>query len=106
MQYILTSKNVQLPSSGLIRTYSTAVIDYRGEYLFAGTTAGEVCIFNIPNCIFKAAIPVCNNGVLSLTMQDQFIFVGSGDGRFKKLRGAETKWSLESEIQLEGALNG
>ena len=47
-----------MPSTGLIRTYTQAVIDSRGEYIYVGTTAGEVAIYSIVNQVFKAAIPV------------------------------------------------
>ncbi|KRW99659.1 WD40-repeat-containing domain [Pseudocohnilembus persalinus] len=106
MQYQLTSSTCQLPSSGLIRTYSTAIIDPRGEFIYCGTTAGELCIYNIPNQVFKAAIPISTNGVLSLTLINDTLIVGSGDGKIKKLQGQETKWSVEAEVQLDGALNG
>ena len=60
MQYNLKSYPCQLPASGLIRNYTTSFIDAKAEYLFTGTTGGEIVIFNIPNRIFKAAIPVYN----------------------------------------------
>ncbi|EAS05346.1 zinc carboxypeptidase family protein, putative (macronuclear) [Tetrahymena thermophila SB210] len=104
MQYTLKSTNCQLPSSGLIRTYTKAIVDSNSNYIFVGTTAGEVCVYSINNQIFKAAIPVSNNGVLSIALFQDILFVGSGDGRLKKLRGSETKWSLESEVQLDGAI--
>mmetsp|Transcript_22821 Transcript_22821/g.19831 ORF Transcript_22821/g.19831 Transcript_22821/m.19831 type:complete len:119 (-) Transcript_22821:1149-1505(-) len=87
MQYALKGSSIQLPSSGLVRTYTCAQIDVKGEYLYAGTTGGEVCVFNLPNQIFKAALPVSSNGVYSVLLQNDAIFVGSGDGRIKKLRG-------------------
>lgn len=31
-------------------------------------------------------------------MDNNSIFIGSGDGRIKKLVGSDTKWSLEREI--------
>jgi hypothetical protein len=65
------------------------VIDATGDYLYVGTTAGEICIFSISNGggIFKAAIPVSNNGVLNMRMSGRSLFVGNGDGKVKKLVG-------------------
>jgi cilia- and flagella-associated protein 52 len=90
MQYSLKSTNCQLPSSGLIRTYHQALVDVYGNYIYVGTSAGEVCIYQIVNEVFKAALPISNNGVLSLAMcvHDNVLFVGSGDGKLKKLRGS------------------
>lgn len=58
MQYQLRSFPIQLPSSGLIRNYTVAFIDSSGDNFFVGTTGGEICIFNITNQVFKAAIQV------------------------------------------------
>lgn len=58
MQYTLKTSNFQLPSTGLVRNYTVAFIDNSGDFLYVGTTGGELCIFNITNNVFKAAIPV------------------------------------------------
>jgi len=79
-------------------------VDPSGSYIYVGTTAGEVCIYSIANMLFKAAIPVSNNGVLSLALCDDVLFVGSGDGKLKRLKGFETKWALEMEVPLNGAI--
>jgi len=55
-----------LPSSGLIRTYSAAAIDSDSSFIYIGTTTGEVCIYSISNLVFKAAVPISNNGVMAL----------------------------------------
>jgi hypothetical protein len=44
-----------------------------------------MCIFNIPNKIFKAAIPISANGALSFAVFGNNIFVGAGDGKIRKL---------------------
>lgn len=54
--------------------------------------------------LFKAAIPVSNNGVLSLALCGDVLFVGSGDGKLKRLKGFETKWALEMEVPLNGSI--
>jgi len=54
--------------------------------------------------LFKAAIPVSNNGVLSLALCGDVLFVGSGDGKLKRLKGSETKWALEMEVPLNGSI--
>lgn len=104
LQYQLKTSFVQLPSSGLIRNYTCAKIDPTGQYFYAGTTGGEVCIFNIPNKIFKATLPVSNNGVYSLAVLKDSLIIGSGDGRVKKLVGEQTKYVLDKEILLEGRI--
>ena len=47
-----------MPSSGLVRTYTKAHLNPKGDLIFLGTTSGEVCIFHLQTLVFKAAIPV------------------------------------------------
>jgi len=63
MQYSLKGSSVQLPSTGLVRNYTCSQVDAAGEYLFAGTTGGEICIFSLTNQIFKAALPVISKRI-------------------------------------------
>lgn len=46
-----------------------------------------MCIYSIATMVFKAAVPVSNNGVMSLALGGDTLFIGSGDGKLKKLRG-------------------
>lgn len=55
------------------------------DTLLLGTTGGEVCIFSVYNRNFRGAIPLSSNGVLSLAMVDDHVYVGGGDGKVKKL---------------------
>lgn len=36
-----------MPSAGLARNYTCSYVDDDGKYLFAGTSGGELCLFNI-----------------------------------------------------------
>lgn len=38
-------------------------------------------------------------------MSGRSLFVGSGDGKVKKLTGSDTRWNIEREICLEGRMN-
>lgn len=46
-------------------------------------------------------MPISSNGLLSIALVDNFIFVGGGDGKVKKLNIADGKWSLTHEAQLD-----
>jgi hypothetical protein len=68
----------------------------------AGTSGGEVCIFSIYSRIYRATMPLSSNGLLSIAILDQdTIFVGSGDGKVKKLNVASGKWTLTHEATLD-----
>lgn len=46
-------------------------------------------------------MPISSNGLLSIALVDDFIFVGGGDGKVKRMNIASGKWSLTHEAQLE-----
>ena len=58
MSYKLKSDVCSLPSSGLMRTYLTGIVDSTENYLYVTNTGGELCIFSLPTKVFKALLPV------------------------------------------------
>ena len=86
MQYQVKQEQCQLPASGLIRHYTCGQIDQNDENVYLGSSAGEICVFSLINRIFKAAIGVSTNWVLSIRVVDEStLIVGSGDGKLKRL---------------------
>lgn len=83
MQYFLKSAICQLPNTGLIRSYTFAKV--QGDMLLAGTTGGEICVFSIASAIYRASMPLTSNGILSGTLDKDFMYVGGGDGKVKKV---------------------
>ncbi len=69
-----------------------------------GTTGGEVCIFSVYSRIYRATMPISSNGLMALAMVDDYIFVGGGDGKVKKLNIASGKWTLTHEAQLDSKI--
>lgn len=72
--------------------------------LFLGTTGGEICLFSIGSQIYRATMPISSNGLLSMALCGDYIFVGSGDGKVKKLGIADGKWNLTHEAQLDSKI--
>ncbi len=68
-----------------------------GDSLLLGTTGGEVCIFSVYSRIYRATMPISSNGLLSIASMDEFVFLGGGDGKIKKLDVSQGKWSLTHE---------
>jgi WD40 repeat protein len=99
MQYYLKQGTCQLPNTGLNRTYTFSRAN--GDTLLLGTTGGEICIFSIYNRIYRATMPLSSNGLLCLTMVDDFLFVGGGDGKVKKLSISGGRWVMSHEAQLD-----
>ena len=89
MSYVLTPGVCQLPSSGLQRSYTCCIV--MRDMFLTGSASGELCIFSINNRVFRAALPIANNGIVSMVTDQKFLYVGSGDGRIKKLEGYDTQ---------------
>ena len=46
-------------------------------------------------------MPISSNGLMSIALVDDFIYVGGGDGKIKKMSIAGGKWNLTHEAQLD-----
>jgi hypothetical protein len=100
MQYAMKQGKCQLPSTGLVRQYTTSQI-YE-EFLYAGTMGGEICLFHLYTRLYKGAIPISSNGLMCFVIVDGFLYTGGGDGKLKKVNLQGGSWSLEKEVQLDG----
>lgn len=47
-------------------------------------------------------MPLSSNGLLSIALLDDKIFVGGGDGKVRKISTSGGKWNLSHEAQLDG----
>jgi WD40 repeat protein len=99
MQYYLTGSAVQLPNTGLVRTYTFSHCN--GDMLLTGTTTGEICIFSVFSSIYRASMPVSSNGIICGTVEGDSLYVGGGDGKLRKLSMSSGQWSLSHEAQLD-----
>jgi hypothetical protein len=69
----------------------------KGDTLLLGTTGGEVCIFSVYSKIYRATMPISGNGLMAMALIDDFVFVGGGDGKIKKLNIGGGRWVLSHE---------
>lgn len=100
MQYFLSESSCRLPSTGLVRNFTTSKIN--GDMLMAGTTAGEICLFSVYSQTYRATMPLSSSSVLSIALVGDSIFIGGGDGKVKKISTAGGRWNLTHEAQLDG----
>ena len=63
-----------------------------------------MCLFSLASQIYRATMPISSNGLLSVTIMGDFIYIGSGDGKLKKLSIADGKWNLTHEAQLDSKI--
>eukprot|EP00927_Polykrikos_kofoidii_P038705 TRINITY_DN33117_c0_g1_i1.p1 TRINITY_DN33117_c0_g1~~TRINITY_DN33117_c0_g1_i1.p1 ORF type:complete len:626 (-),score=90.66 TRINITY_DN33117_c0_g1_i1:168-2045(-) len=99
MGYALQSEAMQFPSSGLQRKHVCGLT--RGDFLLTGTSAGDMCVFSLRTKVFRAALPICNNGATCIAQSGDVVFVSGGDGRVKAVRGEDTHWDVLVENVLE-----
>ena len=95
MQYFLKSGTCQLPNTGLQRNYTFAAI--KGDMLLAGTTSGDICVFSVYSSIYRASMPLTSNGILCGALDGDFLYVGGGDGKVKKVALVNGQWTLTHE---------
>jgi len=100
MQYGMKQGKCQLPSTGLMRQYTTSQVNE--EFLYAGTMGGEICLFHLYTRLYKGSIPISSHGLMCFTIVDGILFTGGGDGKLKKVNIQSGSWALEKEVQLDG----
>ncbi|CEM05742.1 unnamed protein product [Vitrella brassicaformis CCMP3155] len=104
MNYRGDSQRAQLPSSGLQRRFLCALTS--PPFFLAGTTAGDLLIFNMDTSVFRAAIPVTANGVQAMCGQDGRVVLGGGDGSVKICEGRDAQWEEVKAMGVSGCVSG
>lgn len=77
-----------------------------GQNILCGATSGDLMIFNSESGLYRAAISLSANGVTAVSsIEDRCcVFAGGGDGKVKKVSGADANWKLFGEVALEGSV--
>ncbi|CAM9664210.1 unnamed protein product [Chrysoparadoxa australica] len=101
-QWHLSGDAMLIPSSGLNRDYHTSLI-YQ-DYLLCGSNIGDMVVFRLGSWVYRASVPVCGGGLLSLCADEgsESVFCGAGDGSVKKIVGNEMTWTMAAEVTLDG----
>jgi len=110
MQYSVAASKMAMPSSGLQRKYHSVGMHGGSKFLVAGSSAGELCVFNTETAVFRACIPVSCGGLLALqsshdeTRGQDVVYCGCGDGKLKLLAGQDLDWEMLAETALAGQI--
>mmetsp|Transcript_13532 Transcript_13532/g.33226 ORF Transcript_13532/g.33226 Transcript_13532/m.33226 type:complete len:634 (+) Transcript_13532:86-1987(+) len=100
MSYVLETVKFQLPPSGLHRKHVCGCI--ANDQLITGTQAGDLCVFNLTNRVFRCSLPIVNGGVSGITKMDETtVILTGGDGKVKRVKGSDTHWDMIVENILE-----
>jgi len=49
-------------------------------------------------------MPISSNGLLSMALVGEYCYVGSGDGKLKKIGLADGRWNMTHEAQLDSKI--
>ncbi|KAJ1486976.1 WD40-repeat-containing domain protein [Baffinella frigidus] len=102
MHFGLKTEKFRFPSSGLTRTYHDCCLSPTPGELLAGTSVGELVVFSADHLLYRASLPISTNGLLAIACAGQHVYIGSGDGKFKKMQGNDQYWTVVGEVQLTG----
>ena len=71
-----------MPTSGMARDYHCSGKMPGGDYIVAGTSVGDMLVYKQSAQVYRASIPVCSNGLLSMVVVQETgqVFCGGGDG--------------------------
>mmetsp|Transcript_22022 Transcript_22022/g.36892 ORF Transcript_22022/g.36892 Transcript_22022/m.36892 type:complete len:701 (+) Transcript_22022:67-2169(+) len=103
MQWTMKWTPYQVPVNGsLIRSFHCIDISKDGIFVYVGTTVGEVMVYRRDTLVFRACIPVCGNGLQDVvTLPDDTLLCGGGDGTLVIVEGRDMAWQVVSERRLE-----
>ena len=77
-----TLTEMKLNAGSTRRSYTALEFSKDREYLYAGSTSGDISIFLVKSQSLVASVPVCQNGVCSIARvpDGDALYVGGGDG--------------------------
>jgi len=103
--------NHMVQSSGKhTREYTCMAFSPDYEFLFAGTTTGDIAVILMKSRVIQTFVPVCTGGVMSLVYapsnsQQVRLLAGGGDGTVTLLAGpSATDIREERQVRLDGLL--
>lgn len=129
VQWTMSGAPCTLPCTGVNREYICATVTKDGDYLLAGTSVGDMCVFKLSARIFRASIPICSGGLRSMISMimpiyssreennnssrssdsagrktTNVVICGGGDGSVKKIVGSDLRWELIAETGVGKAV--
>ena len=130
VQWTMSGSPCTLPCTGVKREYICATVTKDGDYLLAGTSVGDMCVFKLSARVFRASIPICSAGLRSMVSMIMPIYsssreensllsrssestgkktvnvviCGGGDGSVKKIVGSDLRWELIAETRVGKAV--
>jgi len=95
-------------ASPIVRDYVCLSFSLNNEaYLYAGTTSGDFCVFQVKNKLLIFSQQVCAKGVSTIVaLPGDRVCAGGGDGTLALFQINETVCQKLSKIEFLGSING
>jgi len=106
MQWSLRLKAFTIPPmGGLIRSFLCLELSVDRNFVFVGTSSGEMMVFRRDTLVFRSCIPVCSNGLQDMVvLPDDSVICGGGDGMVLKLLGSDMQWQKTLDMKLDSTI--
>jgi WD40 repeat protein len=100
MQWSLKWRAYTVPPMGsLTRTFYCLDLSRDRVFVYIGTSSGEMMVYRRDTVVFRSCIPVCTNGLQDIvTLPDDSVICGGGDGAFVRLIGSDMTWQKSFEV--------
>ena len=100
VQWQLETEKFSLPPGGnLVREFTCVENSADNEFVYVGTTGGEMLVLMRRTNVFRAIIPVCTNALTSICVLDnEDIICGGGDGSLHRLNGRDMAWRVVMQV--------
>lgn len=100
VQWTLKMKQYTMPpSGGLIRSLYCIDISEDKNWVFIGSTSGDLLVFRRDTMVFRASINVCSGGIQDvIALPDGSLICAGGDGTLCKLDGYDANWEIIREV--------
>lgn len=87
------------PGGGIVRSYTCVDVSPDLEFVFVGTSGGEMLTLLRRTTVFRAIIPVCTNSLQTICcLPDGHVVCGGGDGSITKLTGRDMAWRVAAQV--------
>ncbi len=72
--------NYKINTGVVVRDYTVMYFSPAGDYLYLGSTTGDISVIHMRSKVVVATVPVCALGVTAMLPFQNYVIVGGGDG--------------------------
>jgi WD40 repeat protein len=91
----------------LVREFTCMATSADLEFVYVGTTGGEMLVLMRRTNVFRSIIPVCSNALTSICVLSgtEDVLCGGGDGSLHRLNGRDMAWRVTMQASMDSHIN-